>query len=136
MYVYVYVYVRTHAHTHIYMCVYVCVCVYIYIYIYIYKALGRNMATLRKTEFFHLEIAGKVRPYHGCCLDRSLVCINKIRSLMKSHWIRRCKSFPKSMQLAILSAPLRVIWPSSAGNVSSKHFLQLCFIDEIYYSKV
>ena len=30
---------------------------------------GGNMATLRKTEFFHLEIPGKVRNYHGCCLD-------------------------------------------------------------------
>jgi hypothetical protein len=35
------------------------------------------MATVRKTEFFHLEIAGKIRTYHGCCLDRSFVCINK-----------------------------------------------------------
>jgi hypothetical protein len=35
------------------------------------KVAGGNMATLRKTEFFHLEIAGKVRTYHGCCLDTS-----------------------------------------------------------------
>jgi len=43
------------------------------------------MATLRKTEFFHLEITGKVRTNHGRCWDRSFVCINKKRSLMKSH---------------------------------------------------
>ena len=30
-----------------------------------------------KTEFFHLQIAGKVGIYHGCCLDRSFVCIKK-----------------------------------------------------------
>jgi hypothetical protein len=41
-----------------------------------YTVPGGNMATLRKTEFFHLETAGKVRAYHGCCLDRSFVCIN------------------------------------------------------------
>ena len=95
------------------------------------KVSGRNVATLRKTEFFHLEIAGKVGPYHGCCLDRSFVCIKKNRSLMKSQWIWRCKSFPKSLQLAIFSEPLRVIWPRSAGNISCQHFfkpgLQLMF---------
>jgi hypothetical protein len=85
-----------------------------------------NMATLRKTEFFHLEIAGKVRTYHGWCLDRSFVCITKKRSLMKSHWVWRCKSFPKSLQLAILWAPLRVIWPMSAHNVSSQNFFKPC----------
>jgi len=35
------------------------------------------MATLRKTEFFHLEITGKVRMYYGCCLEISFLCINK-----------------------------------------------------------
>jgi hypothetical protein len=36
------------------------------------------MATLRKTDFFfHLEILERVRTDHGCCLDRSFVCINK-----------------------------------------------------------
>ena len=27
-------------------------------------------------NFFHLEMAGKVRTYHGCCVDRSFVCIS------------------------------------------------------------
>lgn len=27
------------------------------------------MATLRKTEFFYHEIAGKLGTYHGCYLD-------------------------------------------------------------------
>jgi len=30
------------------------------------------------------------------------------------------------LQLAILSAPLRVIWPRCAGNVSSQHFFKPC----------
>jgi hypothetical protein len=37
-----------------------------------------NMSTLKKTELFHLEIAGKVRTCQGCCLDRSFVCIKTI----------------------------------------------------------
>ena len=41
------------------------------------KVLEGNMVTLRKTDFFHLQIAGKVGIYHGCCLDRSFVCIKK-----------------------------------------------------------
>jgi hypothetical protein len=36
------------------------------------------MATLRKTEFFHLEIAGKIRTYYGCCLDHSSALKEKI----------------------------------------------------------
>jgi hypothetical protein len=81
----------------------------------IIKVPGGNRATLRKTEFFHLEMAGKIRTYHGCCLHRPFVfCV----------W--RCKSFPKSLQLSIISAPLRVIWPRSAGNVSSQHFFKAC----------
>jgi hypothetical protein len=35
-------------------------------------------------------------------------------------------SFPKNLQLAILSAPLTVIWPMSACNVSSQHFFKPC----------
>ena len=45
---------------------------------------------------------------------------------MKSHWIWRYTSFSKSLQLAILSAYLRVIWPRSTGNVSSQHFFKPC----------
>jgi hypothetical protein len=37
-----------------------------------------NMPTLKKTELFHLEIAGKFRTSQGCCLDGSFVCIKKI----------------------------------------------------------
>jgi len=32
--------------------------------------------------------------------------------------------FYKSLQLAIISAPLRVIWSRSAGNVSSRYFFK------------
>jgi hypothetical protein len=49
------------------------------------KVPGGNMATLRKTEFFRLEIAGKIRTYSGFCLDH--LSALKERSLMKSHWI-------------------------------------------------
>jgi len=56
-----------------------------------------------------------------------IICLHKQKiSLMKSHWICRCKSYPESFKLAILSAPQRVIWPRSAGNVSSLNFFKLC----------
>jgi hypothetical protein len=41
------------------------------------KVPGENMVTLRNTEFFHLEIEGIIRIYHGCYLNRSFVSINK-----------------------------------------------------------
>jgi hypothetical protein len=35
------------------------------------------MVTLRKSDFFHLEIAGKLRSYHGCYLDIILSVLTK-----------------------------------------------------------
>jgi hypothetical protein len=67
-------------------------------HISLYKVPGGNMATSRKTDFFHLEIAGK-NHYLSWLLLRQITCLHRQekKSLMKSQWVWRSKSCLKSL---------------------------------------